>query len=277
MIDSDLMKREEANVHMETMEKLAQLKQRLAGVERLGVCYSGGVDSALLLKVAHDVLGDRAFGIMADAVVVPRAELRDAQALAREIGAACHVVQVDALSVPELRRNDKRRCYHCKMNIFSHIQAKARTLGATVLADGKNADDAKVYRPGAQAAEELGVISPLYDAGMTKAEIRVCSRQLGLPTWDKPSAACLASRLPYDTEVTPALLSRVERAEEALHAHGYLNVRARIHGDIVRIEAPVDALPALVLEQALFARIKALGFQYVTLDAEGFRSGSMDV
>ncbi len=260
------------------MDKLETLKEILAKIDRLCVCYSGGVDSAFLLRVAHDVLGARAFAVMADAAMVPRAELAAARALAAEIGAVCHVLPVDALAVPELRRNDKRRCYYCKANIFGRIRAQAQQLGATALADGKNADDALVYRPGAQAAEELGVLSPLHEAGMTKADIRAYSKALGLPTWDKPANACLATRLPYDTEVTPELLGSVERAEECLHAAGYRNVRVRIHesGTLARVEAPAEALPALIANSALIAAIKAQGFRYITLDAEGFRSGSMD-
>ncbi len=258
------------------MDKLAQLKQNLSGIDRLCVCFSGGVDSTLLLKAAHDALGDRAFAIVADVPMLPRAELAEAIALAERIGARCHVLPIDALAVPELRTNDPRRCYHCKAHIFGRIREKAAELGATLLADGSNADDGKAYRPGAQAAAELGVISPLRDAGLTKADIRAYSHALGLPTWDKPANACLATRLPYDTEVTLEALRRVESAEVLLHARGYVGVRARVHGDLLRIEAPRERLPELIAEHGLFSDLKALGFRYVTVDAEGFRSGSMD-
>ncbi len=258
------------------MDKLDFLKQILAGFDRLCVCYSGGTDSAFLLKVAHDVLGDRAFGVIADAVVLPRAELEDALAQAKEIGAACHVVVVDALSVPQLRANDKKRCYYCKRNIFGQIAGHAALLGASAIADGKNADDALAFRPGAQAAAELGVVSPLYDAGMTKRDIRRYSRELGLKTWDRPAAACLATRVPYDVEVTLELLGRIEAAEALLHEAGFPGVRARVHGDLLRVEVPREEIGALAARLDLAQTLKHLGFRYVTIDFEGFRSGSMD-
>lgn len=258
------------------MDKYALLKQNLAGIGRLCVCYSGGVDSALLLKAAHDALGERAFAVIADVPMLPRAELTEALALAERIGARCLALTIDALSVPELQRNDKRRCYFCKAHIFGRIREFAAGLGAVAIADGSNADDARAYRPGAQAAAELGVISPLRDAGMTKADIRACSREQGLPTWDKPANACLATRLPYDSPVTAEALRQVELTEALLHARGYQGVRARVHGDLLRVEAPAGQLALLVAERELFAEIKKLGFRYVTVDAEGFRSGSMD-
>lgn len=261
---------------MAVTDKREALKAYLAAQGTLCVCYSGGVDSALLLKVAHDVLGDRAFAVIADAPMVPRRELAEALKLAEQIGARCHVIKVDALVVEELRNNDKRRCYFCKKNIFSQIQQTAAEYGATAVADGKNADDAKVYRPGAQAASELGVISPLHDAGMSKREIREYSRELGLPTWDKPALACLATRLPYDTEVTLEKLAQVEAAEEVLHDAGFVNVRVRSHGEIARIEAPQADFAALLSDAGLPERLHEVGFRYITLDMEGYRSGSMD-
>jgi uncharacterized protein len=260
------------------MNKLDRLKELLAPLGRLCVCYSGGVDSAFLLKVAYDVLGEGAFAVVADTALLPRTELAEAAALAESIGAACLVIKVDALAVPEVRRNDRQRCYHCKKNLYARIRDRATALGADAVADGKNADDAAVHRPGARAADELGVLSPLCEAGLTKEDIRRCSRRLGLPTWDKPANACLATRLPYDTEVTSTLLEAIENAEELLHARGYHAVRVRVHdgGTIARVEAPLESLPALAAEPGLSAALGASGFRYVTLDMEGLRSGSMD-
>jgi len=257
------------------MDKLELLRQNLSQYARLCVCFSGGVDSTLLLRVAHDALGDNAFAILADTVFIPRREVEEATALARTIGAECRVLILNALGPEQVRYNDKRRCYYCKRNIFTAIQAKALELGATAVADGQNCDDALVYRPGSQAASELGVVSPLAEAGLTKADIRRYSQELGLPTWNKPAYACLASRLPYDTEVTPQALGMIEQAEILLHDRGFLNVRARLHGDLLRVEAPpVDF--AGILNADIIAGLKNIGFRYVTLDMEGFRSGSMD-
>ncbi|MDR2463086.1 MAG: ATP-dependent sacrificial sulfur transferase LarE [Verrucomicrobiales bacterium] len=257
-------------------DKLPTLKKNLARHQRLCVCYSGGVDSAFLLKMAHDVLGERAFAMIVDSATLPRRELQSALTLAREIGADCHVIERDIFTIPELRQNVLKRCYYCKLSEFGLIKEQAVKLGATAVADGKNADDVKAHRPGIQAADELRVISPLFEAGLTKADIRRYSRELGLPTWEKPSHPCLSTRLPYNTEVTAELLKKIERAEEVLQKAGFREVRVRAHGDIARIEVPRENFTALTVTPRCVEELKRIGFRYITLDLEGFRSGSMD-
>ena len=258
------------------MEKLDRLREYLSNFDKLCVAYSGGVDSDLLMNVAYEVLKDNAIAVIGDGVMLSRKDLEDAENLARKTGIKYYVVKVDVFSVNEFKFNDKKRCYYCKKNIMGEIIKKANELGFYTVADGKNSDDGKVYRPGAEAARELGIVSPLYEAGMTKQDIRQAARELGLETWNKPSNSCLATRFPYDTELTAENFAKVEGAELLIAQKGIPSGRVRIHGDIARIEVPEDRFNELISDRKLIEDIKNFGFRYVTLDLEGFRSGSMD-
>lgn len=258
------------------MEKLDRLREYLSNFDKLCVAYSGGVDSDLLMNVAYEVLKDNAIAVIGDGVMLSRKDLEDAENLARKTGIKYYVVKVDVFSVNEFKFNDKKRCYYCKKNIMGEIIKKANELGFYTVADGKNSDDGKVYRPGAEAARELGIVSPLYEAGMTKQDIRQAARELGLETWNKPSNSCLATRFPYDTELTAENFAKVEGAELLIAQKGIPSGRVRLHGDIARIEVPEDRFNELISDRKLIEDIKNFGFRYVTLDLEGFRSGSMD-
>lgn len=258
------------------MEKLDRLREYLSNFDKLCVAYSGGVDSDLLMNVAYEVLKDNAIAVIGDGVMLSRKDLEDAENLARKTGIKYYVVKVDVFSVNEFKFNDKKRCYYCKKNIMGEIIKKANELGFYTVADGKNSDDGKVYRPGAEAARELGIVSPLYEAGMTKQDIRQAARELGLETWNKPSNSCLATRFPYDTELTAENFAKVEGAELLIAQKGIPSGRVRMHGDIARIEVPEDRFNELISDRKLIEDIKNFGFRYVTLDLEGFRSGSMD-
>ena len=258
------------------MEKLDRLREYLSNFDKLCVAYSGGVDSDLLMNVAYEVLKDNAIAVIGDGVMLSRKDFEDAENLARKTGIKYYVVKVDVFSVNEFKFNDKKRCYYCKKNIMGEIIKKANELGFYTVADGKNSDDGKVYRPGAEAARELGIVSPLYEAGMTKQDIRQAARELGLETWNKPSNSCLATRFPYDTELTAENFAKVEGAELLIAQKGIPSGRVRMHGDIARIEVPEDRFNELISDRKLIEDIKNFGFRYVTLDLEGFRSGSRD-
>lgn len=258
------------------MEKLDRLREYLSNFDKLCVAYSGGVDSDLLMNVAYEVLKDNAIAVIGDGAMLSRKDLEDAENLARKTGIKYYVVKVDVFSVNEFKFNDKKRCYYCKKNIMGEIIKKANELGFYTVADGKNSDDGKVYRPGAEAARELGIVSPLYEAGMTKQDIRQAARELGLETWNKPSNSCLATRFPYDTELTAENFAKVEGAELLIAQKGIPSGRVRMHGDIARIEVPEERFNELISDRKLIEDIKNFGFRYVTLDLEGFRSGSMD-
>ena len=258
------------------MEKLDRLREYLSKFDKLCVAYSGGVDSDLLMNVTYEVLKDNAVAVIGDGIMLSRKDLEDAENLARKTGIKYYVVKVDVFSVNEFKFNDKKRCYYCKKNIMGEIIKKANELGFYTVADGKNSDDGKVYRPGAEAARELGIVSPLYEAGMTKQDIRQAAKELGLETWNKASNSCLATRFPYDTELTAENFTKVEGAELLIAQKGIPSGRVRMHGDIARIEVREDRFNELISDRKLIEDIKNFGFRYVTLDLEGFRSGSMD-
>ena len=264
-------------------DKLNELRRMLESLsEEGGVCaaFSGGVDSALLLTVLSELHARKPFPLRAVVFATEfhtAEETASAMKQAAELGVPAELVERDVLSDPVLRENPKDRCYHCKRGLFSEMKRIAEGHGIRNLVDGTNADDTRVYRPGRKALEELGVLSPLAICGFTKDEIRAAARELLIPVADKPSAPCLATRFPYGTVMTDELLRRVERGEAILREFGLNVVRLRVHGDIARIETDsggFDLASARRFEIAFALRKE--GFPYITLDLEGFRSGSMD-
>jgi len=241
------------------------------------VAFSGGADSAFLAAVSHRVLGgDSVHAVTAVSPSLAGAERDDCAALAGEWGLRWSAVNTDEMERAAYRVNDRDRCFHCKAELMDVVAPIAAAESATIVL-GVNVDDLGDYRPGQRAASEAGARFPLVAAGFTKSDVREASRRLGLRTWDKPAAACLASRVPYGTEVTVSVLSRVERAEAALRALGFTELRVRHYGDTARIEVPIDELGAVVQRRdAVVAGVRAVGYRYVTLDLEGFRSGNLN-
>ena len=260
-------------------QKDVRLRQLLAEGGRLLVAYSGGIDSAFLAWTAHQVLGDQVLAVIADSPSLARTHLEDALAFARENAIPVEVLKTQELENPDYVRNDSMRCFHCKDELFTVMEQYRVAHSYDRVAYGVNVDDRGDFRPGQRAARQHQVAAPLLEAGLSKAEIRQLARQAGLRVWDKPASACLSSRIEYGRPVTPEALSVVEQGEDALRGLGFRQFRVRHHGEIVRIEIAREELSrALTAEMAReFTRIfKALGFQFVTLDLEGFRSGSMN-
>jgi uncharacterized protein len=257
----------------------ASLDARLRSLGRLLVAYSGGIDSAYLAWAAHRVLGDQMLAVVADSPSLARTQLADALAFASEHSIPVEVIPTAEMEREDYTRNDARRCFFCKDELFKAMEALRDQRGFETIAYGINLDDKADYRPGQQAAQQHGIASPLLEAGLRKQDIRDLCKAAGLRIWDKPASACLASRIEYGREVTPEALLQVEQGEDAIRQLGFRQFRVRHHGSIVRIEIARDELPrALSPEMAAeFTRVfKALGFTFVTLDLEGFRSGSMN-
>jgi pyridinium-3,5-biscarboxylic acid mononucleotide sulfurtransferase len=260
-------------------QKLEQLKTIFAEMEQALIAYSGGVDSTLVAKIAYDVLGDRALAITAVSPSLLPEELEDARIQAATIGIPHEVIETHEMNNPNYTSNPVNRCYFCKSELHDTLKPLALKRGYPYVVDGVNADDLRDYRPGIQAAKERGVRSPLAEVGVTKAEVRQLSKQLGLPWWDKPAQPCLSSRFPYGEEITVHKLQRVGRAEIYLRRLGYSNLRVRSEGDTARIELPPEQIKEFVLTTDLTAVVSAFqsfGFIYVTLDLEGYRSGKLN-
>ncbi|HZR30830.1 MAG TPA: ATP-dependent sacrificial sulfur transferase LarE [Terriglobales bacterium] len=259
--------------------KLSALETILRSMGKLLVAYSGGVDSAFLADAAHRILGDQMLAVIADSPSLARSQLHDAVAFAQERQIPLHILATSELENPEYARNDSSRCFHCKDELFSKMEEFRSEHGFNCIAYGVNLDDKGDFRPGQEAAKQHHVAAPLVDAGLSKQDIRDLARGAGMRTWDKPASACLSSRIEYGRPVTREALSAIEQGEDALHTLGFRQVRVRHHGHIVRIEIARQDLPR-ALESSMVAQFtqifKALGFTYVTLDLEGFRSGSMN-
>lgn len=258
--------------------KLEKLKKYIKSLGSVAVAFSSGVDSTFLLKTAHDVLGDNAVAITLNASTFPRQEIENAKAFCKKEGIRHFLCEFNPLQIERFTDNPPDRCYICKKEIFSQIMELAKENGITNVVEGSNMDDNGDYRPGLKAIKELKVLSPLQIAGLTKTEIRELSKEMGLDTWDKPSKACLASRFAYGELIVAEKLAMVEQAEQVLIDLNYMQSRVRIHGDIARIEILPEQIEEFIQyhKDNVYKKLKEIGFLYVTLDLEGYRTGSMN-
>lgn len=266
-------------ISMELMNKLNRLEIHLEELGSLAVCFSGGVDSSFLLAVAHEVLGERVLAVTGVDASVPKREVNEAKAFCKERGIRHMTCRLNPLKVEGYRNNDPDRCYFCKYGIFTAVKKIADEYEIEYIAEGSNMDDMGDYRPGLKAAEELFVKSPLRETGFFKADIRLVSKAMGLPTWNKPAYACLASRFVYGETITEEKLYMIDRAEQFLIEHGFFEERVRLHGNIARIEVPPKDIPRLASEKirnVVYKELKEIGFMFVTLDLKGYKMGSMN-
>ena len=264
---------------MQVQEKFQLLKENIEKRGSAAIAFSGGVDSTFLVKVAHDVLGDRMIAVTATSSTYPERELKEAIQYAKDMGVKHIIISSEELEIEGFASNPKNRCYYCKKELFTKIKRVAEEHNVSYLFDGSNLDDTSDFRPGMQAARELEVISPLKEANLTKADIVTLSKELNLPTWDKPSFACLSSRFPYGHQITKPKLKMVEQAEQFLLDMGIRQVRVRHHEEIARIEVSPEERERffdIAVMDKIGAYFKELGFTYVTLDMLGYRTGSMN-
>jgi uncharacterized protein len=262
---------------MNTAEKTKSLKEIIASKGSMLVSFSGGVDSALLAVLAKEVLGNNTRCVLLDSPVVPRAAIAEARQIAEESGLQLEIIPVRVMDDERFSKNPAERCYWCRKKSAHVLKWRKEGLHFACIADGLNVSDTGEHRPGFAASTEEGIVHPFLEAGITKADIRTIAQVLGLQFWNKPSAACLSSRIPYGDEITTTKLAMVEKGEEFLHASGFSQCRVRMHGNIARIEVVNDDIPKLLaVQESLVKTFKTIGFTYVTLDLEGYRSGSMD-